>query len=136
MKVITVRPPWAFWIADHLKTVETRRHDHFRGLVGERIAIHCGQRFDYAALGMAMPHRAFSSLIDSMMFRGAESYGRIVCTATVQAHILLGTRDSKPALCDAAGLYGLVLKDVRFVKDQRKLKGQLGIWEVDLQEAA
>lgn len=46
MKAITIWQPWASLIMSGRKAIETRTHDRFKGLVGQRIAIHAGRRWD------------------------------------------------------------------------------------------
>lgn len=50
MKCISLYQPWASAIAYGWKTIETRTHERFRGLVGERIGIHAGKKWDKHAL--------------------------------------------------------------------------------------
>jgi len=108
---ITLWQPWASWIACGWKTVETREHRRFASLAGLRIAIHAGQRWDddwrYLAAGYLTPEH-----LDYTYRHFRTVRGRVVCMATVREHRELYLRDSAAALCDAAGLYGLVLTDV------------------------
>ena len=51
--VLTLYQPWATFIADGLKTIETRTHNRFTSLYGKTILIHAGQqtRWGFAFVG-------------------------------------------------------------------------------------
>ncbi len=53
MKAITIWRPWAKWIVDEIKEIETRTHDLFRGVEGETLAIHAGKAIDEDAWDVA-----------------------------------------------------------------------------------
>jgi hypothetical protein len=130
MKVITLWQPWASWVALGWKTIETRTHPRFACLVGQRIAIHAGLKWDDTALTAAKDFLTATQ-------RGEVVWGRergvIICTAYVAAHRELDSSHSKAALIDCGGTrrWGLFLTDVQVVK-AFPVKGKQGIWSVEL----
>jgi len=164
MKAISLWQPWASWIAWRLKTVETRGHKRFAGLVGQRIALHAALRFDVTALDEAAPYlraiiadyqarqdhgRGYADLQVELARRALREcsrlmlpMGRIVATVFVEGHRALTETDSPAALCDCspeAGMrYGLVLTEVREVLPTtpfgRRRPGGRGIFSVEEEE--
>ena len=113
MRAISLWQPWAQWVALSWKTIETRTHNRFASLVGQRIAIHAAQKIDWvwrdkARLSNEQFLWTFGNMLDWP--RGA-----VVCTAQVIEHARLSAVMSPLALCDCSGndLFGLVLEDVQ-----------------------
>ncbi len=144
MKAITIWQPWASLIAMGHKTIETRTHDRFKSLVGLRIAIHAGKRFDRTALpvirsvrDMLPRYRAnrlcgFHCPTAAELDRAWDERGMILATAFVtQLKSLTWDSDVKAAMCDPRGLYGLVLTDIEPLDPPIKARGRQGIWEWD-----
>jgi len=130
MKSITLHRPWSSFVAFGLKSIETRRHDRFRGLVGETVAIHGGQKrvfvpFSYIERQFQVPSARMNEALDHAIAYS----GVIVCLADVIAHRRLTDADAKAALCPADGLYGLILDNVRRFREPIPARGQQGIWE-------
>jgi len=141
MKAITIHQPWASLIACGLKTIETRGHERFRGLVGQTIAIHAAQQWGEFAFTISWP-----LTIGEVARQAAEDYGGVeaallvalraaggasgcvVAVACVKSHRRLTDADSRAALCPADGLYGLDLVDVRRFREPIKATGHQGIW--------
>lgn len=151
-KCITLHQPWASWIAWGLKTIETRTHDRFAGLVGQRIAIHAGRAFDedsFEQAGYAQVlsgdtdgcdadrDAAFEKLVN-FNEKPAEKWqdvfpsGAVVCLATVTETRILTQADERAALCECKGLHGLFLSDVQVLAEPVPAKGKQGIWSIDL----
>lgn len=130
IRAITLYQPWASFIADGLKTIETRRHAGFASLEGQRIAIHAGKRFDKRAFGF------FYRDDERIKYRRSNVvFGAVVCTALVKKHRKLTSADSEAAcLGYPEGLYGLVLTDVRKLEMPLPAKGSQGIWFFDWPE--
>jgi len=135
MKTITLYEPWATWVGLKWKKIETRTHDRFKCLAGQRIAIHAGLKFD-----KFWPEAACDYLTDEQkcfMLRVASSvdggmlHGRILCTAFVAEARRLAMGDSKLALCDCGrgDRFGLVFADVRPVEGYPKARGHQGVWD-------
>ncbi|HUU60205.1 MAG TPA: hypothetical protein VMZ50_11730 [Phycisphaerae bacterium] len=130
---ITLWQPWATWIADGLKVIETRTHARFRCLVGHRIAIHAGRRWDDTAIRAAMwvsPVGWWAQLKQSAQ-RARSVRGMVVCTATVRDFQVLHEGHSPAALINCRGThrYGLFLQDVRPVVPPVPARGHQGIWQ-------
>lgn len=65
MKALTLWQPWATCVAHHSKLVENRTWEPPASVIGQRIAIHAGKRFEREAYedlveldGLALPPRA------------------------------------------------------------------------------
>ena len=137
--IITVRQPWATLIARGHKSIETRRHKRFLGLVGSQIGIHAGREWDKDAGRMvyeALDHykyvvsdEAAERIYQLTDDRSKHIFGAILCTANVAAHRLLDEDDSLEALirCLDTGIYGLDLADVREIPPIA-CSGKQGIW--------
>jgi hypothetical protein len=125
MKAITLKRPWANLIEMGAKTIETRTHNRFRGLVGQRIAIHAGKGWDEYAIRQANEYIN----IQDWQVRGRA--GQILCTVEVWGFEQLGEWHSKAALCDCSSgnLYGLFLRNIEYVTDLTVIKGRLGAWD-------
>ncbi len=135
---ITLHQPWASWIAWGLKTIETRTHNRFAPLEGKRIAIHAGKAWDDEAHWQASWYTPVSDLFPKG-YESREDFpaGAVVCLATVEHVWSLGDADSKAALCccaDGRYLTGLILADVEPLAEPFKVRGQQGIWQVEIPE--
>jgi hypothetical protein len=142
MKAITLHQPWASLIAFGLKTIETRTHDRFRGLVGQTIAIHAGQKWDKFAFTISWPltdgemavaavaeYRADGAAVRRAIGAARKARGCVVAVVDVADHRRLwGEPDSQAALCPADGLFGLVLVNVRRFLEPIPATGRQGIW--------
>lgn len=141
MKAITLHEPWASWIAAGLKTIETRTHDRYKRLIGQRIAIHAGQRFDPDAISEALcaygPYGTMSGVVQYRISDAAKRtrHGEVVCTAHIYAARWLGPGDSVDALitCELGfsiiPLFGFFLTDVEVNNDRTVYRGRQGTWE-------
>ena len=134
MDCISIHQPWAAWIALGWKTIETRTHDRFKGLVGERIAIHATKKWDNHANRESQRYRdekgGCHNLSNKPYYQGFK--GCILCTAFVKEHRLLKTGDSVDALidCTYSHLYGLILEDIKPLTLPIPWKGHQGIFHV------
>lgn len=129
LPVITLHRPWSDWIALGLKTIETRTHNRFGCLIGRRIGIHSGRRYDRNASVSAYPY------IGLCEYLPMSSAGRILCTAFVERFRLLGPADAPRALIECnSPRFGLFLKDVQIVPDEpwTRIKGAQGIQYVNV----
>jgi len=143
MKAITLWQPWASLIAHGFKTIETRRHNHFACLVGQRIAIHAGKSFDPSFAETAAPYlyrrgrdvlKEAEALVyarDPLALKADLPRGAVVCTALVDSARKLGGGlvDNGSALCYTVGLYGLILTDIERLDPPVPARGKQGIWE-------
>ena len=149
MPTITLWQPWASFIAWGWKTIETRGHNRFARLVGQRIAIHAGQKRRQRAFSLASGYikrfqpaeskEAFylwgAAFMDNLR-RKPLPQGCILATAFVRyARPLINDgRDSSAALCPCyPELYGLFLEDIQPLKTPIPYNGHSGIFHVPLE---
>lgn len=131
--VISLYPPWANWVALGWKTIETRLHDRFKSLVGKRIGIHVGLKWDESAF------RAASFFLDAQRMAISREFlrvgGAIICTARVRGVDWLTAKDSQAALidCHSERRFGLFLANVHVIP-AIACRGKQGIWYYDLPE--
>src|ERR1700741_2408733 len=125
--VITLYQPWATWIVEGWKTIETRTHDRFKCLVGKTILIHAGATYDqspfrYAAERNYLSHKAIDV-----------PQGCILGRAYVSSSRILNYNDAHKALieCDTKR-YGLFLREIVKFENPIYTKGQMGIWYYDM----
>ena len=139
MKAITLWQPWATFVAMRWKTIETRTHARFKGLVGQRIAIHAGLKVDEAAfLNEFLPQRISTPLqVENLIRVVALWRGRLVCTARVvdarwAPNVGFVEREewNKRAMCEAAGKFCLFLGDIVPLQNMIPFRGRQGIFEV------
>ena len=138
MKTITLWQPWATFVAIDWKTIEARTHQRFKGLVGQRIAIHAARKIDRLSewVEHVPPGRKvldgfnLDTLIDM-------SCGTIVCTATVTAARWAPNVDfvereewNSKSLCEVAGKFCLFLEDVKPLKIRIPFRGRQGVFNV------
>jgi hypothetical protein len=139
MKIITLWQPWASFIAWGWKTIETRTHDRFKGLIGERIGIHAGLKWDKDWKELACPYE--ESYLNVVQFSRTEGLqkefmknlpgtkGAILCTARVFDASWLSPHNSKSSLLkinDEHERFGLFLCDIKPITIPAK--GKQGIW--------
>jgi len=138
VKAITLWQPWASLIALGAKTIETRGHAGFRGLKGQRIAIHAGARFDGNAAIVAarvIVQQSAQANPDEpnwwpiVVTPSLNARGAVVCTAFVADAAWMTERLERQALCPTAGRFGLFLEDIQVVDPPARCAGQRGIWE-------
>lgn len=124
LPVITLYQPWATWIADGLKTIETRTHNRFGCLLGKSILIHAGQTTD----GLALPNPYLNGREYSEPINGV-----ILCVAYVKRFGKLSDFHSKMAMidCNTVERFGLYLTDIVKLKEPIPVKGEMGIWYFD-----
>lgn len=131
MRAISIHQPWATMIIRGYKTIETRKHDRFKSLVGQTIAIHAAKRYDIDALKIVW--------WETLGLRGDLTYcaqiaakvgGAIIGTAKVIDARWLTVNDFESALCSCSGLYGLMLSDLVEFQTPIPYKGQQGIFSI------
>lgn len=135
MRAITLWAPWGTYVARHWKRIETRTHPRFRGLVGERIAIHQGLRYDETAFFEArMYRRELNEDVLLAASRAArDERGCIVATAVVHEFVerLDPITDAFLALCSIdTNRFGYVLAKVERLAVPIRCRGHQGIWHV------
>ena len=138
MKAISLWQPWATFVALKWKTIETRDHDKFKKLVGQRIAIHSARKIDHAAMLSTEKYRDMSVLdIRGLVACACENKGKILCTATVflaqwegPCSICLEEDMEQRAMCDVKGKFLLFLEDIERVYPAVPFPGRQGIFNV------
>ena len=136
MKAITLHQPWASWIAQQWKTIETRQHNRFASLKGQRIAIHASLRYDEQAIKSAAFYMTTEQIhahrIHSNGFRWPR--GAVVCTAFVRNVAICNQLDAHDALIECnTTRFGLYLEDIRTITPAPFCTGHQGIWNCSLQ---
>lgn len=128
--VITLWQPWATWVIKGYKTIETRTHARFKGLVDKTIGIHAGEAVDHSHHVIQNPYLAKSILIDSMILPA----GVLLGTVKVSEFRDLNYTHENAALieCEKVNRYGLFLSDIKEFDRYPKVKGGMGIWYFDL----
>lgn len=132
---ITLWQPWASFIAAGWKTIETRTHNRFACLLGQRIAIHAGKRWDEHWLELAGPYLSDQQRRKVMDFWRVRS--AVVAVATVAGRGQCEYKDSQAALIDCSGgwRFGLWLENVEVLERPLLAKGRQGIWQFNLVDA-
>lgn len=127
---ITIKQPWAAWIALGIKTVETRKHRRFTWLHGKRIAIHAGKKFDHEGYWfgreLMMQDQRDQTIFTPSFYDRLYPRGVVIALATVEAFSSAEGLESA-ALCDCTGLWGLRFKDVHQI-GPHPARGQQGVW--------
>jgi hypothetical protein len=131
--VITLRQPWAQFIAEGWKTIETRTHDRFKKFAGKDILIHAGAAWDKKWLTLAGPYLSREEIQKTLQWETAwrPMEPQILCKAHVGSFGLVDPSDlfSQGALIDCIKTkrYGLFLN--RIEKNKPILiPGAQGLW--------
>lgn len=129
LPAITLYQPWATWIIRGWKTIETRTHNKFSSLKGQRIFIHAGKITD----GNAALNEFLSP--EQIMLDPAEVInGFIIGVAYVSDFTELTAEHSKAALidCGLVRRWGLFLTEVTKLDEPLPIFGEMGIWYFDI----
>jgi len=134
LNCISLWQPWATWVSEGFKLIETRTHDRFRCLLGERIAIQAAMRWDDLAFAMSSPWATNDARL--LALRQRDQYrGVILCTALVEAVGWLNESNSASAMIHCGGVtarFGLFLSDIEPLKNPIPWKGRQGIFKVEI----
>jgi hypothetical protein len=128
LPTISLWQPWASWVAWGWKTIETRTHNRFASLIGQRIGIHAAKTFDPRARNMAGGYLSDGQARSAG--RSGDTYPRgIICTALVKDYRVLIPDDAPRALIECRTLrFGLFLEEVHKIDPPLRCKGRQGIW--------
>ena len=130
--VITLWQPWAQFIANGWKTIETRTHHRFFGLKGRNILIHAGAKWDKNWIEHAEPWMDVNIFDQATQILKVEP--QILCMAYVDNFGPLNQGHSSKALINCFPVplkrYGLFLSDIQR-NEPIYIKGHQGIWYVD-----
>jgi hypothetical protein len=125
---ITLHMPWAFWVLRGWKTIETREHGRFAGLVGKRFGVHVSQKWDTKAFALASRYLTEEQLAITMLLDPEHWFGRIICTAQCDAHRQLTRKDARKALIECrTRRYGNFLSQARETY-RIPTRGYQGLW--------
>ena len=134
MKAISLWQPHATWIALGWKTIETRTHERFKNLVGERIAIQAAKRADPLFPCTPFWKEDFSGPdMRRMLQRMKDEMGHILCTTLVRDALWTPSCDAewnRRACCEVCGRFCLFLDDIKVLSDPIPFRGRQGIFEV------
>jgi hypothetical protein len=102
-------------------------------LIGQRVGIHAGLKWDGFSLDAARPFLTPEQLKETRKVLRVR--GVIVCTAFVSDHRECAAVDSKDALIDCVRTkrYGLILTDIRPMVHV-PVRGAQGVWYYDIKE--
>ena len=140
MKAITLHQPWASLIADGRKTIETRSWVPPKRMIGQRIAIHAGQKVDKAAAqewGCAELH--VGAVVATAKLAAAYRVVRVVDISAGGglAVCVSAYAESEPLFLDidAYGDFGVgralwMLDDVERTMPVAAI-GKLGLWDLE-----
>lgn len=134
MKALTLWQPWASIVASGVKRIENRQWPPPANMLGQRIAIHAGQKYDHASYEKAR------ELAPELVIpqRGACPSGAIIGTAVLVA-VARTTLEAMSQLRDRApnqarwffGPYGWILEDIRELHAPIPYCGHQKLWTID-----
>ena len=129
LAVITLYQPWAQFILNGWKTIETRNHNRFECLFGKEIMIHAGANFDKNWYELSKNYLTKEQLNETWKWSANKLPSQILCTAFVNGFSTLTEKHSKFALLDCSNInkFGLYLTDIKPIKPIL-IKGSQGIW--------
>lgn len=128
MKALSVKQPWAGWIAAGIKTIETRTwYTKHRG----DLLICSSKKYDevenYVHVIRSAMEKNLKYDLDGWFM--ATGYALAIVSLS-ECRPMVGN-DEQKALCPCAdGLYSWVLEDIRVI-DPIKVKGQRGLFEIN-----
>lgn len=139
MKTISLWQPHATWIAMKWKTIETRTHARFAGLVGQRVAIHAAKKYDadwglFPSIAIARSAADIVNILHWMRM----CMGKIVCTTVISELIRPGYPQGlgspleweRRACAEVEGKHLYFLEDIEPLAHPVPFKGGRGIFNV------
>lgn len=134
---ITLHRPWAEWVALGWKKIETRTHQRFAKLAGNRIGICSGLHWDQLAIDAASEFMTPEQISESYKMK-ANHGGALLCTALVAKHRLLTVEDSALAMIDCGTVkrFGLDLVNIQPMGSRYDVIGRQGIFYIDYPNAS
>lgn len=138
MKIISLWRPWGLAVILGLKPIETRRHNRFRCLVGQRIGIHNTQKWDRNAQLTMAPYcdDIDADLLFEKVFHPPMAIiGTVYVAGFRDLAIYPNGKDERAALCRITyNRYGLLLTEPRKLARPIPTPGRQGIWEYEVKE--
>ncbi len=136
MKAISLWRPWDLFVLMGWKTIETRTHERFKGLVGTTIAIHSAKKIDphWRAATAAYLAQQGAEHAERWILKGGHVHGIV----EVLGHDPLDRTHSHRAMIECAGgeRFGLFLDHARLLENPIQVRGRQGIFNVTISEAA
>lgn len=138
MKAISLHQPWATFIALKWKTIETRTHEKFKGLIGQRIAIHAAKKIDLSDFFTGrLPCQLEPEDAETLTALIRSHRGRVICTALVK-NATWAMNDffveyngwNARAMTEVRGKFCLFLDEIELLKKKVYIQGRQGIFEV------
>ncbi len=130
--VITLKQPWASWVMEGLKLIESRTHTQFKSLEGKTFCIHSAKKYDLSDYVLENPYLTQEKIDASLSYPVGVILGTVHCTGYLelhQAHELNALIE-----CRSIQRYGLCLKIPKKFKNPIPETGELSIWYYDLEE--
>lgn len=139
IKCITLHQPWASAIALGYKTIETRSHQRFKSLVGQRIGIHAGVAVDHSfsrehLVGCGAAHWGnVAPMFLTIVPHATRNRGVVLATALVVGHRALDAHDNVDALtdCSDGDRFGLLLAGIELLWPPIPARGYQGAWNFE-----
>lgn len=135
IRIISLWQPWAQWVMLGWKTIETRLHNRFKSLAGQRIGIHAANTWDRLCFDSAGPYLSEDQRKQTLELLGnaKRAGGRLLGTVHVTGAHWLQIEDSQAALIGCyISRFGLFLSDPTPLPAPIIMRGKQGIWRYKL----
>lgn len=128
--IITLKQPWASWVIEGIKLIESRVHKNFQTLVGRDFGIHAAQTYDLSDHVLKNPYLSEKKIQESLSY----PTGVILGTVHGAGFLPLKKYHEQAALieCTSVQRYGLRLIDAIKFEKPIPHAGELAIWYYDL----
>jgi len=125
--IISMWQPWAQWIAEGWKLIESRTHNRFKSLEGKRIGIHASAKWDADWSTASADFLPYERRMQTFNF--ARLKPSVICTALVSSYGPLTPAEGKWALIECeTPRFGLWLRDLEQIKPAILCRGRQGIF--------
>ena len=140
IKAISLWQPWATAVIDGVKEIETRTHDRFKSLVGQRVWIHAAKKVDPNWVEMWREAGVCETVIERFqgMVKEGLPAGALLGTVKVSRgkwvesfpaeHPWWVDNMSEHACCDVRGKYCMELVEPSMLVRPISERGRQGIW--------
>jgi len=134
-RAISLHAPWAQWVVLGWKLIETRKHDRFKSLIGQRIFIHSAKFFDKTALAAAYPFMDSLQIGMSKNRNPRDIYrpGHVIGSVDVVAGRWLKEVHNHDAMIECGGSvrrFGIFLSNARLFANPFPVVGRQGIFTI------
>lgn len=124
MKAITLHQPWAWCIARSGKRIENRSWAPWPQLIGQRIAIHAGKKWDEDGMDWLIGEGVIHWPLADDEVAKIKLQSNIVCTAVIDSVV---RESANPWF---TGPVGWVLREVETLLVPIACRGAQGLWDV------